>query len=466
MTNPRSSLFSIISWQLTCFAGLLSLTLLLFSPHFVVAQSQSLTRKLTIEGVEFVGNKKTGPEVILRDLNIRPGARVTPEEFAELLLRNRQILEQTNFFKSVEVFSRPGSERGKVVAIIEVQERAGPFFQFEGGYNDLSGWFFIPASLRFDNIFGGGNRFGARFLIGDRLTKLSFWYRNKILHDKLILDAELFAAGKMFIHYFGPQKAHQDVGFGGLRVKLTGTGRVGQHFFLGLRAENYDPRDTIDFDSGGMLAQGDVPPDILDDLQEAELQAVSFGLLHDSRDNPVYPLNGFWGALTGEVARKEIRETNRTSRFGKLTFDARLYRRLFGRQVFAVHVKAGYGTSDSPFYERFYLGGANSLRGYADRRLTPQGWGTKLFLTNTEWRFPLSDKGFPNHKASGVIFFDSGGIWAPGETPRFKDLYGALGLGVRYKMPILGTMRFDFAFPLNDIDDETVRFHISLGQTF
>lgn len=466
MTNLRTPISRHLSRRLGYLTGLLFIVFFLLNPNAVRAQVESQQRKLTIEGIELVGNKKTSPEVILRDVDIRPGTRVTPDEFADLLLRNRQVLEETNFFKAVEVFSRPGSERGKVVAIIEVQERSGPFFQFEGGYNDLSGWFFIPASLRFDNIFGGGNRFGARFLLGDRLNKLSFWYRNKIFREKVILDAEVYGAGKMFIHYFGQEKAHQDVGFGGLRVKLTGTGRVGQHFFMGFRAENYDPKDTIDLDSGGLLPSADLPPDIADDLQEANLQALSFGLLHDSRDNPSYPLTGFWGALTGEIARKEVRETNRISNFGKLTFDARIYRRLFGRQVFAMHVKAGYGTPDSPFYERFYLGGANSLRGYADRRLTPAGWGTKLILTNTELRFPLTNEGFPNHKATGVLFFDSGGIWAPGDTPRFKDLYGALGLGVRYKMPILGTMRFDFAFPLNDIDDETVRFHISLGQTF
>ena len=100
--------------------------------------------------------------------------------------------------------------------------------------------------------------------------------------------------------------------------------------------------------------------------------------------------------------------------FAKITFDARLYQRLFGKQVVAFHIKGGYASSGAPFYERFYLGGANSLRGYADRRLTPEGWGTKLILTNSELRFPLSD-GFPNQKVTGVLFFDAGGIWQTGQ---------------------------------------------------
>ncbi len=430
------------------------------------AQVDSTARKLTVEGIEILGNKKTNTDVILREVNIVPGARLTPDEFAELLLRNREALAQTNFFKSVEVFSRPGSEKGRVVALIEVVERSGPFFQFEGGHNDLTGWFFVPASLRFDNMFGSGNRFGIRFLLGDRLTKLSLWYRNRVLRDKIWLDAEVYGAAKNVIHYFGREEAIQDVGFGGLRVQLTGTGKVGKHFFVAGRVETYDPEDRARLESGLDLGPGDLPPDIVDDLQEADLQAFSAGLLLDSRDNPLFPLTGFWGAVTGEVARKEVTGFKEITRFGKVTFDARAYHRLFAKNVFALHAKAGYATSDSPFYERFYLGGANSLRGYANRRLTPQGWGTKLILTNAEFRFPLSDRGFPNHKSSGVLFFDSGAIWLPGQTPQLGDFYGAVGMGLRFKLPVLGTTRFDLAFPLNDIDDETVRFHISLGQTF
>ncbi|RMF59759.1 MAG: hypothetical protein D6743_15890, partial [Calditrichaeota bacterium] len=152
--------------------------------------------------------------------------------------------------------------------------------------------------------------------------------------------------------------------------------------------------------------------------------------------------------------------------FSKITLDTRFYKRVFDKEVVAFHFKGGYASQNTPFYERFYLGGANSLRGYPDRRLTPVGWGTKLILTNTEFRFPLSTKNFPYHKSSAVLFFDAGGIWKPGQTVRIDDFYAAAGFGFRIKLPIVGVTRFDFSFPLNKIDNNDFQLHISLGHTF
>ena len=431
-------------------------------PPIAYSQVQNPARQLTLEGIEIVGNTKTSANVIIRQLTVRPGDTFSPSEAPVILEANRRRLDKTNFFKDVDVYTRPGSEKGKVVFIIEIKERHWPYFQFEGGRSDLNGWYFVPASLRFDNAFGAGSRFGLKFQIGDRVSKLSLGYHNKIFSDRAFIDVELFGGGQEFVHYFGDEKFTQDVDSGGLRLRLGCTQGLLKHVFIGYRGEDYNPdnfatRDTVE------LGAGQLPASISDNLEKTKVSALTFGLYTDSRDNPAYPLKGFWGAVTGEVANSDL---NSEAGFPKVTLDARFFQRVLNKSVFALHVKGGYTTGDAPFYERFYLGGAHSIRGYDDRRLTPAGWGTKLILTNTEFRFPLSKNNFPYHKTTGVLFFDAGGIWLPGQGVKLDDFFASMGFGIRVKLPVLGTTRFDFAFPLNKVDDNDFKFHISLGHTF
>lgn len=453
-------LFNRKQGNLACiWRGLIAVSFLAiyFSSATLAAQSQPPARTLTIEDIEIVGNTKTNKNVIYRYLTIRPGDAITPE----LIEANSRRLTQTNFFKDVEFYTRRGSEKGKIVVIIEVKERKWPYFQFEGGHSDLDGWYLVPASLRFDNAFGHGSKLGLKWTIGDRISLLSLWYHNaSLFKSKAFIDLQLYGGSLDFIHYFGTERFKQNVDFSGFEAKFGGNRGLFKHLFVAYRSKTFDPNDFVIGDQSGR--QDILPPEIARNLQKTEFQSLVFGLSADFRDNPVYPLNGFWGAFTVESTN----QVDSNTKFAKVLFDARFFKRTVNKQVFAFHFKGGYTPKEAPFYERFYLGGANSLRGYADRRLTPLGWGTKLLLTNTEYRFPLSRKNFPYYKTSAAIFFDAGGIWLPGQTPKLKDFYTAWGFGLRVKLPVVGTTRFDLAFPLRKIDNEDVRFHISLGHSF
>ncbi len=421
--------------------------------------AQTARPPLTIERIELEGNSKTKPDVIYRYLSLAPGDTVNPARIEA----NQRRLEQTNFFKEVEFYARPGSEKGKVILVVEVKERKWPYFQFEGGHSDLDGWFFVPASLRFDNLFGRGNRFGVGLVLGDRITRLGFAFRDEnIFDDTAFWELELAGKNQDFVHYLGSERAQQRVEFGGLRFRLGGTRGFFKHVNFAYRLETYEPRLTLDFiDRDSTATQ--LPPVLAADTLKTQIGAFAVTLPLDLRDNPAYPMRGLWGALSFDLAHRQLGSDRD---FGKVTLDARLYRKLAGRQVLALHLKGGFAGPSTPFYQRFYLGGANSLRGYPFQRLTPLGGATKLFLSNLEWRFPLTQTDFPYHKLSGVLFFDAGGSWKPGQTPRAKDLYYAAGFGFRYKLPVLGVTRFDFAFPLKRVDDNDFQFHISLGHTF
>jgi outer membrane protein insertion porin family len=429
----------------------------------VLGQGEGRQRSFVIERVKIEGASKTSHDVIRRYLTIARGDTITLDRLLRQLEKDGRRLSQTNFFKEVDYFTEPGSERGMLVVVFDIQERRWPFFQFEGGHNDLDGWFFVPASLRFDNFFGRGNLIGARVVIGDRTSKLAFGYHNpRAFAGRAFFDVELLGGGQDFVHYLGFNPTQQKVDFGGLRLRLGGNVGLFKHLSVGYASENYKPSSCLDFLDADSTTT-DLPLQLAKDVADTRIGAISVGIRADSRDNPIYPLKGFWGALSLDFAH-DLFGSERD--FSKVTIDSRIFHRVSRRNVLALHLKAGYAEDPAPFYQRFFLSGANSLRGYRHRRLTPLGGGTGLFLANAEFRFPISQNDFPFHKVSGVLFFDAGGIWPSGKKPRFDDLFLSVGVGFRVKMPILGITRFDFSFPTTRIDNEDFQFHVSLGHTF
>jgi outer membrane protein insertion porin family len=139
-----------------------------------------------------------------------------------------------------------------------------------------------------------------------------------------------------------------------------------------------------------------------------------------------------------------------------------------------------------PIDEKFYLGGINTVRGYASRTLSPfvtsQGstydlygngpasyisrlytGGDTEFYANVELLIPLlKDAGL-----KGVLFYDIGNA-NDGIGNIFKGLRSSYGFGFRWFSPI-GPLRLEYGIPLDPrlgIDDKGGRFEFSIGTFF
>jgi len=135
---------------------------------------------------------------------------------------------------------------------------------------------------------------------------------------------------------------------------------------------------------------------------------------------------------------------------------------------------AGDLDSNVPFYKRFFLGGATSIRGWGRFEVSPlSGFGfpiggTSMLEGSSEIRAPLWGK------IGGVLFADYGNVWTDPWGFDFGDLRYAVGPGLRYVTPI-GPMRIDLGYQLNpeeglrvngDVSDRRWRVHFSIGQAF
>jgi outer membrane protein assembly complex protein YaeT len=136
-----------------------------------------------------------------------------------------------------------------------------------------------------------------------------------------------------------------------------------------------------------------------------------------------------------------------------------------------------------PYQDRYFIGGATSLRGYRREQVGPLGGdgisrgGTVLLLANVEYRFPIV------WKIAGGLFLDAGNVWGSiddlkpsriwGEFTGVydtKDVRVSAGFGLRFQTPV-GPFRVDYAQKLGNAREEDVfdsldEFHFSLGHAF
>jgi outer membrane protein assembly complex protein YaeT len=210
---------------------------------------------------------------------------------------------------------------------------------------------------------------------------------------------------------------------------------------------------------------------------------VTLGLAYDSTDNPIYPTTGARFGLGLDVATSllgsEVRYVKPGVyyyRFGPLT--RRLV--LTGR-IRAVTIAPTEGMTDVYIFNRLYLGGVWSVRGYQYQKLgpldaegRPVGGRTSLEL-GLELMFPLYGR------LKGVVFAEAGEVNPEAfrlSEPRPFDQIGrvsgdslgfryTVGFGIRYNTPV-GPLRLDIGFKLNRPDalSDEYAVHFSIGQTF
>jgi len=72
-------------------------------------------------------------------------------------------------------------------------------------------------------------------------------------------------------------------------------------------------------------------------------------------------------------------------------------------------------------------------------------------------------EGYPNHKWTGTFFLDLGGLWQSDDAISSDTIYSGAGFGIRVKLPVVGLVRLEWAFPLQVKD---YQLHLSLAHMF
>lgn len=209
-----------------------------------------------------------------------------------------------------------------------------------------------------------------------------------------------------------------------------------------------------------VLLEGDAPQ------REGRTNAVQVELVRDTRNDVLSPVRGVlhrlrvqWagGPLGGDYAFLKVQAN--TSRSVQLS----------GRWVVASSVRLGRITPQRgggiPVHERFFAGGANSLRGFDSGSIGADletAGGMVLVSVQNEVRFPL----WPSKRVGGTLLGDLGQTWLTGRDVTVGDMQVGVGAGVRMGSPF-GPVRFDVAAPAaKALAWKRVQVYVAIGQAF
>ncbi len=197
---------------------------------------------------------------------------------------------------------------------------------------------------------------------------------------------------------------------------------------------------------------------------------VTAGLIFDLRDDPFTATRGWFTAANYEHAARILGGDSRNSKL----FVQQYYFHPLGKVVLASRAQIGAAFGKDPLIQqnRFFLGGATTVRGYGEDTLGPRDafglpGGQALLLLNQELRFPI--KWWFN----GVAFIDAGNVYATRGELSFSDLSVGYGFGLRLNTPF-AMLRVDFGVPGSTTPNSTRRansfgsgrWYIGIGHVF
>lgn len=516
--------------------------------------------RVTIERIEITGNTKTQDRVIRRELRLYEG-----EYYSATALRlSQQRVQALGYFETVDVTTRQGSGADRMVVVFDVKEKPTGTFQLGAGFSNAE-QFIFTGQIAQNNFLGRG------FTVSGSLQ----WSAYRQMVDFRFIDPYFLYIGQEPVTFaftaYNTQANYIDFVRNSTGGDLTLGYPVGRPLGFLSRAWLEDAPEALrpyvpDFENFQLFTtlsaeRVEIPGQSFDVILRGlsanaprYTTSVAASLIFDQRNNRIFPSKGYYLQLRGEVATpylgsgllpgaersaKELtggvdflepnlgflKSTARPTEFSRFGFTARAYYSFddvlpLSGVVLKGNVEVGVLLSDDPtlIFERYFLGGFNTIRGYPLRSIAPVArvggldpsapleefrvGGTKQFFTNLELEFPI----FEQVGIRGVLFFDAGNAYGPDEnffyigqasTPFLENfdcgadkcfdprrdlsflgirhgLFTAVGFGVRWFSPI-GPLRFEWGVPLNPRPagtfgvrrpDQPLQFEFNIGQSF
>ena len=403
--------------------------------------------------VNIGGNTKTQDKVIRREMPLKPGDYFNSVELETAKSR----LEGLQYFNNVQVDADAGSGGYRDINVLVEERRTGSISAGIGfsSIDSIVGFVNLEQT-NFDVMnpwafTGAGQRFGASLRLGSERTDLSVslvepWFMGK----QLALGGELFYRDSQYYSDFYEQTN------GGAAVYIRKPLGEKSSIKLEYRLEQVDIEleNSVATLSNASVLAGGPPSLLLPEDGDYIRSALALNYIYDSRDAVIETRSGekfdigfsvAGTALGGDV--DTIGLTLQGQKYWNLAWDSILS--LNGELAF---VDATSGTV--PIFDRLFLGGGRTLRGFEFRDVGPRDpvtgeviGGQSLGFLSAEYTVPVIDN------VRAAVFYDMGFVNDGSWDPSPSDLYHDFGVGVRLKLPISPVpIALDYAFPIDSPD--------------
>jgi len=408
--------------------------------------------------LNFKGNTFTKDKVLRREILIREGDRFSLAVFKDSLLRLKQ-LGLVDVEKEPDI--KPDPEKPSQIDVnLNVKELQRNNIQFTAGYSGYEGTF-VAFSYSTVNFLGTGESLDLTIQQGKRVKNYSFGLTEPYIFDRpMTLGFNIFDR-KVNIPYLYSQLAK------GISL-IYGT-RVYEYWKFNL---NYSFQKTILEVPSYQTSEGTIyyynpyfyPGKYF-------VSAIEPVLYRSTIDSPLTPTRGtmFSAALryAGSFLGGDVHLVRPKVEFAR-------YQPFISNHVLGFHVEYQIvkptGEHTVPYWERFFLGGEQSIRGYEYFTIGPRDennyliGGEKSLVANFEYIIP-----FGGGSLFGILFYDMGNALLSSEKFSLKNMYTSGGVEIRVFIPALRVpFRLIFAYNNRKIyaDDSNFAFRFAVGTTF
>ena len=420
-----------------------------------------------VDKVNISGNTRTKDKVIRRELALAPGDlfNTVRMDASKARLENLQYFSRTEVRPAEPLISVPGRRDLNV----DVAEKQTGSFNFGAGFSSVDSLLgFVELTqgnfdlMNWPKLTGGGQKFRVRAQYGSQRKDFIL-----SLTEPYFLDRKLSLGGEVYYRDASyTSSVYNERRYGGdifLRHPIND--------FTALRLEYR--LEEIQLHSFSPIAS----PTILAENQRYLKSQVSASLTYDSRNRIYLPSSGIRADAQVYVAGGFL--GGNESIYG-FDLSAAKYIGLPGDTILSIEgeiagVDNWSGGKRVPIFDRLYLGGANSLRGFRYRDVGPKDvfgepiGGQSLARLTVEYTVPIIEK------VRGAIFYDVGFVSsgafrfdAKKDPNRSGGLNSDYGIGLLLEIPSIGPIRIDYAIPLESdaFNKSGGKFQFNIGYKY
>ncbi|MBN1223647.1 MAG: outer membrane protein assembly factor BamA [Candidatus Aminicenantes bacterium] len=411
------------------------------------------------------GNTYTKDKVIRRELLLREGDRFSFALFKDSLLRMNQLgLVEMEGEPDIQPNPQDPTQINVSLKVTELQRNN---IQFTAGYSGYQGTF-VAISYGTVNFLGAGEKLDLMFQYGKRIRNYSFGFTEPYIFDRpMSLGFNIYDRYMVYPYLYNRKERGIDLVFGARVKGYVRTSITYGYQFINIEEpsedDEYYPYYPNYYSSYYSYygAYG---------LGNWKMSYLYPSIYRNTVDSPLTPSRGslyligvkFSGGFLGgdiDIIKPRI--------------ELARYIPTFKNQSIGMHLEYQFihAMNDNalPFWEKFYLGGERSIRGYDIYSIgprTPEGrlfGGSKSLVLNFEYIMPV---GGPLY---AIVFYDAGNAYAEGEAISFKNLFTSAGLEARIFVPAL-RVPFRLIFAYNNRftpqNKSHFNFRFAIGTTF
>jgi outer membrane protein insertion porin family len=425
-----------------------------------------------VNRITFVGNTTTRDNVVRRELRLFENGVFNTEALKYSIKR----INQLGYFKALEggadvnVEKTPGADN-KVDVTLKFEEQNRNQLTFGAGVSQWEG-FFGQLSFQTANFMGRGETFTVSLQAGSRAQNYQVAFTEPYLFDRAITGGiDVFKRELRYISQFTQSSYGGNIIFGFPVRDFT-------RMFVNYSYENVRVKDINPiFTTPEYIAGNPYLADylLLDQGGARTVSKIVPSLVHNTVDDPIFPKSGTRYTVSVDLAGLGGDTNFYKPRVEGVWYIPHTRRTSVGLRAQAEYISQFRGSKPLPVFERLYLGGEYSVRGFDIRTIGPKLesglviGGNKTLLFNVEYLITIADP------VRLVFFYDAGQALDARQRFALKEFKTSTGAEVRFFMPVLNVpFRLIFAYnPQRDgVLDNNLQpqkafgFRFAVGSTF